>query len=67
MDPDDSYDDEDDESFGGHPSDKEESGDGSEDGEDEMDDEIDDDNIDMDEINHLKGNKVVDKKERRKK
>lgn len=63
----DDYDDEDDESFGGN-ADEEGSGDDDdgEDGEEEMEDDIDDE-IDKDELKQLKGNKIHDKKDRRKK
>lgn len=63
QDLDDDYDDEDDESFGDEGS-GDESEDGDEDGEEEMEDDVDDE-IDRDELKALKGNKVVDKKERK--
>lgn len=66
---DDDYDEESDESFGsadgGEESQDQASGD--EDAEEDMEDEIDDDDIDKNELAALKGNAVLDKKDRKKK
>ena len=66
MDDADDYDDEEDESFGDNDGGNDSESD-DEEGEEEMDDDIDEDKIDKDEMKALKGNKVVEKKERKKK
>jgi len=59
---DDSYDDEDDESFGSAEDNQSGSDDEAEDGEADMEDEI-DDGIDKGELKNLKGNRVFSKEE----